>query len=102
MERRETTNKAALQFCQHRTHALLLLVQIQKFLLDRRAQFTGLSGKLVSLKDALDGCERILRDEFKDVPESALYMIGAIAEAKAKREPDPQAEVEHAASAHAS
>jgi F-type H+/Na+-transporting ATPase subunit beta len=39
-------------------------------------QFTGLKGKLVSLKDALDGCERILRDEFKDYPESALYMIG--------------------------
>src|SRR5450755_1199089 len=47
-------------------------------------QFTGLSGKLVSLKDALDGCERILRDEFKDYPESALYMIGAIDEAKKK------------------
>ena len=31
-------------------------------------QFTGLKGKLVSLEDALDGCERILRDEFKDVP----------------------------------
>ena len=42
-------------------------------------QFTGLKGKLVSLKDALDGCERILRDEFKDYPESALYMIGPIA-----------------------
>jgi F-type H+-transporting ATPase subunit beta len=46
-------------------------------------QFTGHEGKLVSLKDALDGCERILRDEFKDYPESALYMIGAIDEAKA-------------------
>jgi F-type H+-transporting ATPase subunit beta len=45
-------------------------------------QFTGLAGKSVSLKDALDGCERILRDEFKDYPESALYMIGAIDEAK--------------------
>jgi len=45
-------------------------------------QFTGLKGKLVSLKDSLDGCERILRDEFKDYPESALYMIGAIGEAK--------------------
>ena len=47
-------------------------------------QFTGLKGKLVSLEDALDGCERILRDEFKDYPESALYMIGAIDEAKGK------------------
>ena len=45
-------------------------------------QFTGLKGRLVSLEDALDGCERILRDEFKDYPESALYMIGSIAEAR--------------------
>jgi F-type H+/Na+-transporting ATPase subunit beta len=45
--------------------------------------FTGLPGKLVSLEEALDGCERILRDEFKDYPESALYMIGPISEAKA-------------------
>jgi F-type H+-transporting ATPase subunit beta len=67
-------------------------------------QFTGLKGKLVSLKDALDGCERILHDEFKDFPESALYMIGAIDEAttKAKSEPKPQPEVEHAASTHES
>ena len=86
-------------------------------------QFSGIKGKLVSLKDSLDGCERILRDEFKDYPESALYMIGAIDEAKAKAKggkpaakeqsgsktevnPDPQPkahpkskqEVEHAAS----
>ena len=55
-------------------------------------QFTGLKGKLVSLKDALDGCERILRDEFKDYPESALYMIGTIDEAKEKQNPSrPQA-----------
>jgi len=38
-------------------------------------QFTGLKGKLVRREDALDGCERILRDEFKDYPESALYMM---------------------------
>lgn len=44
-------------------------------------QFTGLEGKWVSLEDALDGCERILHDEFKDYPESALYMIGAVDEA---------------------
>jgi F-type H+-transporting ATPase subunit beta len=46
-------------------------------------QFTGLKGQLVSLSDALDGCERILHDEFKDQPESALYMIGAAPAAKA-------------------
>jgi F-type H+-transporting ATPase subunit beta len=52
-------------------------------------QFTGLTGKLVSLKDSLDGCERILRDEFKDYPESALYMIGPISEAKGKPKAAP-------------
>ena len=49
-------------------------------------QFTGLKGKLVSLEDALDGCERILRDEFQDYPESALYMIGTVEEARKKDE----------------
>jgi len=29
--------------------------------------------KTVSLKDSLDGCERILRDEFKIIPRGALY-----------------------------
>jgi F-type H+-transporting ATPase subunit beta len=54
-------------------------------------QFTGLKGKLVSLKDSLDGCERILHDEFKDYPESGLYMIGTIGEAKGKPKPVPPA-----------
>ncbi len=45
-------------------------------------QFSGIKGKNVSLKDALDGCERILNGEFKDFPESAFYMIGAVDEAK--------------------
>jgi F-type H+-transporting ATPase subunit beta len=54
-------------------------------------QFTGLKGKLVSLEDALDGCERILRDELKDYPESSLYMIGAIDEAKKKAPPNKPA-----------
>jgi F-type H+-transporting ATPase subunit beta len=68
-------------------------------------QFTSMPGKFVSLEDALDGCDRILRDEFKDYPESALYMIGAISEAKKpqpdippKRQPAPsQSEVPHSA-----
>lgn len=41
-------------------------------------QFSGVKGEVVSLKDALDGCERILSDEFKDIPENAFYMIGNI------------------------
>ncbi len=42
--------------------------------------FTGRKGKLVSLKETLEGCERILNDEFAKIPEQAFYMIGAINE----------------------
>jgi len=45
-------------------------------------QFTGLKGKTVSREDAIDGCERILNDEFSEYPERAVYMIGTINEAK--------------------
>jgi F-type H+-transporting ATPase subunit beta len=54
-------------------------------------QFTNMTGKLVSLADALNGCERILHDEFKDLPESALYMIGTIDEAAKKAQTAPPA-----------
>jgi F-type H+-transporting ATPase subunit beta len=47
-------------------------------------QFTGLAGKVVAIDEALDGCERILNDEFADYPEQALYMIGTVDEAKKK------------------
>jgi F-type H+-transporting ATPase subunit beta len=55
-------------------------------------KFSGLKGKFVSLKDALDGCERILKDEFKGHPESALYMIGPISEVKAQAKPEAKPE----------
>ncbi len=66
-------------------------------------KFTGHQGKLVSLEQALDGCERILHDEFKDYPESALYMIGSIDEVKktkvaANRPENPETTVRPAAS----
>jgi F-type H+-transporting ATPase subunit beta len=44
--------------------------------------FTGRVGKMVDLEEALQGCERILDDEFAAVAEHALYMIGAIDEAR--------------------
>ena len=49
---------------------------------DQSEHFTGLKGKMVKLDDALDGCERILSDEFSDYPEKSLYMIGDISEVK--------------------
>jgi F-type H+-transporting ATPase subunit beta len=53
-------------------------------------QFTGSAGRSVPLDDAIDGCERILADEFKDWPESALYMLGRIDEAR-RGEMEPEA-----------
>jgi F-type H+/Na+-transporting ATPase subunit beta len=43
-------------------------------------KFSGIPGKLVSLNDALDGCEQILQDKLNDFPESAFYMTGGIDE----------------------
>lgn len=82
-------------------------------------QFSGIKGRDVSLEDAIDGCERILRDEFEDYPESAFYMIGTIDEVKGKAmpvspaaaspvkseansRPKPQPKVEHAPDTHQS
>lgn len=70
--------------------------QLERFLTQpffTTEQFSGIKGKLVSLEDALDGCERILKDEFKDYPESAFYMIGAVDEAEEKiKASEPEAE----------
>ncbi|HOD69864.1 MAG: ATP synthase subunit beta, sodium ion specific [Deltaproteobacteria bacterium ADurb.BinA179] len=43
-------------------------------------QFTGIEGRMVTLEEALNGCERILNDEFAEYPESKLFMIGTIDE----------------------
>jgi F-type H+-transporting ATPase subunit beta len=65
--------------------------QLERFLTQpfyTTGQFSGIEGATVSLEDTLNGCERILNDEFNDYPESALYMIGRIDEAK-KSEKEP-------------
>ena len=43
-------------------------------------QFTGQEGKMVKLEAALEGCDRILNNEFSDVSEQSLYMIGSVDE----------------------
>ncbi|MEO1348190.1 MAG: F0F1 ATP synthase subunit beta [Cyanobacteria bacterium J06635_15] len=53
--------------------------QLERFLTQpffSTEQFTSIPGQLVSLDDALDGCDRILNDEFANTPERDLYMIG--------------------------
>ncbi len=42
--------------------------------------FTGRTGRGVALEETIAGCERILEGRYRDVPESSLYMIGAIDE----------------------
>jgi F-type H+-transporting ATPase subunit beta len=56
-------------------------------------KFSGIEGKEVSLEEAIDGCERILADEFKDIPESAFYMIGRVEEALMKVKKEKEKEV---------
>lgn len=43
-------------------------------------RFTGKEGRRVPSSDTVSGCERILDDEFADVPERFLYMIGSVEE----------------------
>lgn len=41
-----------------------------------------MEGKFVELEETITGCQRILNDEFINIPESAFYMIGTIDERK--------------------
>jgi F-type H+-transporting ATPase subunit beta len=49
-------------------------------------RFTDIDGRQVTLDDALEGCERILDDEFADVDEGALFMIGSIDEVEVTKD----------------
>ncbi|UCH28079.1 MAG: F0F1 ATP synthase subunit beta [Trueperaceae bacterium] len=44
--------------------------------------FTGLAGRSVELEQVLEGCERVLDDEFAEVAEGELYMIGTVDEVR--------------------
>ena len=44
--------------------------------------FTGRSGRYVPRRATVEACERILDGDFDDIPESALYMVGEIGEAR--------------------
>ncbi|MGM0585634.1 MAG: F0F1 ATP synthase subunit beta, partial [Pseudomonadota bacterium] len=43
-------------------------------------QFTGKTGRFVTLEETLDSCEAILNDAHADRPEGDFYMIGALDE----------------------
>ena len=66
-------------------HTVLRARRLERFLTQpfhTTEHFTGHAGRTVSLEMALDGCERILNDEFAEGPEKALYMIGGVDEAR--------------------
>jgi F-type H+-transporting ATPase subunit beta len=46
--------------------------------------FTGVPGRSVALADTLAGCRAILAGETDEWPEAALYMVGDLAEARAR------------------
>jgi len=63
--------------------------QLERFLTQpffTTRHFTGMEGKTVSLSDTIEGCERILNDEFKNKNEKIFFMIGKIEEALAEKE----------------
>jgi F-type H+-transporting ATPase subunit beta len=61
--------------------------KIQRFLSQPffvAAQFTGLTGKYVPLKETIVGFQEILEGNLDHLPEQAFYLVGNIEEAKAK------------------
>jgi F-type H+-transporting ATPase subunit beta len=63
--------------------------KIQRFLSQPffvAAQFTGLEGKYVELKDTIRGFKEIVEGKHDDLPEQAFYMVGTIEEARQKAE----------------
>jgi F-type H+/Na+-transporting ATPase subunit beta len=51
--------------------------------------FTGRDGVSVEIEDTLAGCEAILNGEADDWAEASLYMIGALADARAREQQRP-------------
>jgi len=61
--------------------------KIQKFMSQPFAVaevFTGTPGRLVGIKDTIDGFQRLAAGDYDHLPEQAFYMIGDIAEAQTK------------------
>ena len=48
--------------------------------------FTGIEGRLVSLKDTVTACKEILSGKHDSLPEAAFYMVGNISDVLAKAE----------------
>ncbi|MBB4301029.1 F-type H+-transporting ATPase subunit beta [Rhodobium orientis] len=53
--------------------------------------FTGVAGKSVGIAETIAGCRAILAGDCDDWPESALYMVGTLDEARQKAKGEPKA-----------
>ena len=63
--------------------------KIQRFLSQPFAvaeQFTGIPGKYVKLEDTVRDFKEVVEGKHDDLPESAFYLVGTIAEAREKAE----------------
>lgn len=63
--------------------------RIQRFLTQpmfMAENYSGLSGKFISVEDTLNGFENIIRGDLDDIPESAFYMVGNISDVLTKAE----------------
>ena len=68
--------------------------RLQRFLTQPFAvteAFTGVPGRSVEIADTIAGCRNILAGDCDDWPESALYMVGTLDEARQKAEAEPKA-----------
>ncbi len=73
---------------EHDQQTVLTARKLERFLTQpffTTGQFTGMTGKSVSLEDTISGCERILSGEFNHMNENNFYMIGTIDEALEKQ-----------------
>jgi F-type H+/Na+-transporting ATPase subunit beta len=52
--------------------------------------FTGHPGRTVEIEDTLAGCSAILRGEGDEMPEGAFYLVGTLADARAKHAAMPK------------
>lgn len=77
------------ELAQHERQTVYRARRLERFLTQpffTTEQFTGIPGKLVSLDQTLTGCEAILNDEFSELPEQALYMVGTVEEVSQRKE----------------
>lgn len=73
---------------EHDQQTVLTARKLERFLTQpffTTGQFTGMTGKSVSLEDTISGCERILSGEFNHMNENNFYMIGTVDEALEKQ-----------------